>query len=227
MKDILKRWMKMELQEHRVKLINDMKSQFHDVVNEFEILINKYEFKLPKKLWYDNIVVLSKHIEDIFYCYIIARVNKIDGSLQTDLWVGPLNRPDDGLENLSANIKINIGYTQVLEEDFFKNSENKIINLIDGNELDSLVNSCKKELKEPSFKNYRYTVFTEFILPFCKMIIEHVKDEKKILRKRKDVDLIVEKKFSQLTGEMKMFFDKLGLKGTKDKIWELCYIYSL
>jgi hypothetical protein len=203
-----------------------MKSAFHDVVDEFEILINKYEFKLPKRLWYDNIVVLSKHIEDVFYCYVIARVNKIDGSLQTDLWVGPVNRPDDGLENLSANIKVNIGYTQVLDEDFFKNCENKIINLIDS-ELTSLVNSCKKELKKPSFKNYRYTVFTQFILPFYKMVIEDAKEERNILSKRKEVDMITEKIFLHLTGEMKIFFNKLGLKATKDKIWELCYIYSL
>lgn len=156
-----------------------MKSGFHDVVNDFEILIKEYEFKLPKKLWYDNIVVLSKHIESIFYCFIIARVNKLDGFLQTDLWVGPLNRPDDGLENLSANIKVKIGYTQVLEEDFFKNCESKIINLISGHRLTYLVNSSKKELEKPSFNNYRYTVFTAFILPLCKIVISAAKEDKK------------------------------------------------
>ncbi|QXU41135.1 immunity protein 25 [Pedobacter sp. D749] len=204
----------------------NMKSGFHDVVNDFEILIKEYEFKLPKKLWYDNIVVLSKHIESIFYCFIIARVNKLDGSLQKDLWVGPLNRPDDGLENLSANIKVKIGYTQVLEEDFFKNCESKIINLISGQRLTYLVNSSKKELEKPSFNNYRYTVFTAFILPFCKIVISAAKEEKK-LNSKKEVGLIIEKIFPELTGEMSDFFNKLGVKGTKEKIWELCYIYSL
>jgi hypothetical protein len=63
-------------------------SEFFSVVNEFEDLIKQFDFKQPKKLWYSHLVALSKHIEDIFYCYVIARVYKHDGPLQTTMWVG-------------------------------------------------------------------------------------------------------------------------------------------
>ncbi len=49
-----------------------MKSEFHSVINEFQRLLNEYNFKCPKKLWYDDLICLSKHIIDIYYCYIIS-----------------------------------------------------------------------------------------------------------------------------------------------------------
>lgn len=41
---------------------------FGSVVAEFENLINDFGFNCPKKLWYTNLVSLSKNIEDIYYC---------------------------------------------------------------------------------------------------------------------------------------------------------------
>ena len=49
-------------------------SQFHSVINEFNRLTSLYGFKALRKLWYSDLVVLSKHLEGYFYCYIIARV---------------------------------------------------------------------------------------------------------------------------------------------------------
>ena len=34
-----------------------MKSEFHSVINEFQRLLNEYNFKCPKKLWYDDLIV--------------------------------------------------------------------------------------------------------------------------------------------------------------------------
>jgi hypothetical protein len=202
-------------------------SEFHTVVEEFNNLISEYDFKSPKKLWYDSLVVLSKHIEDIFYCYVIARGYKEDGSLKTTLWVGPLNRPDDGLENLSANIKVEIGYTQALDEEFFKNCETKIINLIEGGTLNSLLATSKKELAEPSVKTRKYEVYTQYLLPFYKMVLTEANNDKKVLNNKKKCQPVIEKVFSAIDGEKKEFFDKFGIKATVDKIWDMCYIYSL
>ena len=117
-----------------------MKSEFHSVINEFQRLLNEYNFKCPKKLWYDDLICLSKHIIDIYYCYIIARVYKHNGSLEVTMWVGVIDRPDDGLENLSANIKIQIGYNQTCDETFFKECESKIVNIIESGSLVNLIN---------------------------------------------------------------------------------------
>ena len=54
-------------------LVINMKSEFHSVINEFQRLLNEYNFKCPKKLWYDDLICLSKHIIDIYYCYIIGK----------------------------------------------------------------------------------------------------------------------------------------------------------
>lgn len=202
-------------------------SDFFSVVDEFDNLISNFDFKCPKKLWYSNLVALSKHIEDIYYCYIIARVHKNDGSLETTLWVGPINRPDDGLENLSANIKMQIGYDQTLDEYFFKNCENKIINLIEEGTLSSLLSASKKDLVVPSVKNRRYEVYTQFLLPFFYKVLEAAGNDKKTLNSKKKCALIIEKVFMSLEGEMRIFFDQLGIKSTIDKSWELCYVYSL
>ena len=100
---------------------------FSSVVAEFDQLLDQFDFKCPRKLWYAHLVALSKHLQGIFYCHVIARVHKHDGSLETTLWVGPIGRPDDGLDSLSANVKMQIGYNQTLDENFFKDGERKII----------------------------------------------------------------------------------------------------
>ncbi|MDR6567160.1 Imm25 family immunity protein [Chitinophaga ginsengisegetis] len=202
-------------------------SEFYSVVNEFEDLIKQFDFKQPKKLWYSHLVALSKHIEDIFYCYVIARVYKDDGSLQTTMWVGPIDRPDDGLSSLSAHIKVDIGYTQILDENFFRNCEKKIIHLIEEGTLTSLLATSKKELADPSVNNRRYEVYTAYLLPFFKKVLAVTDNDVKVLKSKVKCEAVIEKEFSNLEGEMKAFFDKFGLKATKDSIWELCYIYSL
>lgn len=202
-------------------------SKFITVTSEFENLTKDWGFKCLKKLCYDNLVAFSKLIDELYYCYVIARVYKHDGSLETTLWVGPINRPDDGLYNLSANIKIQIGYDQTLDELFFKKCESKIINILQSGVLSSLLIASQKELSSPSFKNRRYKVYTKYILPLFKMIIQESKNNNKILENKKQLQSVMEKKFTLLEGEQKTFFETLGLKSSVDKIWELCYIYSL
>ena len=202
-------------------------SEFHSVVNEFDTLINSYGFKCPKKLWYRSLVALSKHLEGDFYCFVIARVYEHNGSLETTLWVAPIGRPDDGLDKLSANIKIHIGYTQILDEEFFKKCETKIIYLIEAGVLTALIGASKKELIKPSVSNRKYEVYTQYILPFYHLVLKAANNDIKILKNKKKTQVIIEQVYQNTTGEMKIFFDKYGIKATIDKIWELCYIYSL
>lgn len=199
---------------------------FSSVVAEFDNLINNYGFKCPKKLWYKNLVALSKHIEDIYYCYVIARVHKNDGALETTLWVGPINRPDDGLESLSANIKLQIGYNQRLDQDFFQNCESKIMKIIDSGTLKTLMAASKAEIQNPSIRNLRYDVYTKYLLPFFLKIKAAANEDKSLMRDKKKCLRLIEDQFSTLQSE-RDFFDKLGLKATQDKLWELCYIHSL
>ena len=202
-------------------------SEFHSVVNEFDTLINSYGFKCPKKLWYRSLVALSKHLEGDFYCFVIARVYEHNGSLETTLWVAPIGRPDDGLDKLSANIKIHIGYTQILDEEFFKKCETKIIYLIEAGVLTALIGASKKELIKPSVSNRKYEVYTQYILPFYHLVLKAANNDIKILKNKKKTQVIIEQVQQNTTGEMKIFFDKYGIKATIDKILQLCYIYSL
>ena len=202
-------------------------SEFHSVVNEFDTLINSYGFKCPKKLWYRSLVALSKHLEGDFYCFVIASVYEHNGALETTLWVAPIGRPDDGLDKLSANIKIHIGYTQILDEEFFKKCETKIIYLIEAGVLTALIGASKKELIKPSVSNRKYEIYTQYILPFYHLVLKAANNDIKILKNKKKTQVIIEQVHQNTTGEMKIFFDKYGIKATIDKILQLCYIYSL
>ena len=202
-------------------------SEFHSVVNEFDTLINSYGFKCPKKLWYRSLVALSKHLEGDFYCFVIASVYEHNGALETTLWVAPIGRPDDGLDKLSANIKIHIGYTQILDEEFFKKCETKIIYLIEAGVLTALIGASKKELIKPSVSNRKYEIYTQYILPFYHLVLKAANNDIKRLKNKKKTQVIIEQVHQNTTGEMKIFFDKYGIKATIDKIWQLCYIYSL
>jgi hypothetical protein len=202
-------------------------SEFHSVVNEFDTLINSYGFKCPKRLWYRSLVALSKHLEGDFYCFVIASVYEHNGALETTLWVAPIGRPDDALDKLSANIKIHIGYTQILDEEFFKKCETKIIYLIEAGVLTALIGASKKELIKPSVSNRKYEIYTQYILPFYHLVLKAANNDIKILKNKKKTQVIIEQVHQNTTGEMKIFFDKYGIKATIDKIWELCYIYSL
>ena len=202
-------------------------SEFHSVVNEFDTLINSYGFKCPKKLWYRSLVALSKHLEGDFYCFVIASVYEHNGALETTLWVAPIGRPDDALDKQSANIKIHIGYTQILDEEFFKKCETKIIYLIEAGVLTALIGASKKELIKPSVSNRKYEIYTQYILPFYHLVLKAANNDIKILKNKKKTQVIIEQVHQNTTGEMKIFFDKYGIKATIDKIWQLCYIYSL
>ena len=202
-------------------------SEFHSVVDEFDTLINSYGFKCPKKLWYRSLVALSKHLEGDFYCFVIASVYEHNGALETTLWVAPIGRPDDALDKLSANIKIHIGYTQILDEEFFKKCETKIIYLIEAGVLTALIEASKKELIKPSVSNRKYEIYTQYILPFYHLVLKAANNDIKILKNKKKTQVIIEQVHQNTTGEMKIFFDKYGIKATIDKIWQLCYIYSL
>lgn len=202
-------------------------SEFHSVVNEFDTLINSYGFKCPKKLWYRSLVALSKHLEGDFYCFVIASVYEHNGALETTLWVAPIGRPDDALDKLSANIKIHIGYTQILDEEFFKKCETKIIYLIEAGVLTALIGASKKELIKPSVSNRKYEIYTQYILPFYHLVLKAANNDIKILKNKKKTQVIIEQVHQNTTGEMKIFFDKFGLKATIDYIWTYCYILSL
>ena len=202
-------------------------SEFHSVVNEFDTLINSYGFKCPKKLWYRSLVALSKHLEGDFYCFVIASVYEHNGALETTLWVAPIGRPDDALDKLSANIKIHIGYTQILDEEFFKKCETKIIYLIEAGVLTALIGASKKELIKPSVSNRKYEIYTQYILPFYHLVLKAANNDIKILKNKKKTQVIIEQVHQNTTGEMKIFFDKYGIKATIDKIMELFYIYYL
>ena len=194
-------------------------SEFHSVVNEFDTLINSYGFKCPKKLWYRSLVALSKHLEGDFYCFVIASVYEHNGALETTLWVAPIGRPDDALDKLSANIKIHIGYTQILDEEFFKKCETKIIYLIEAGVLTALIGASKKELIKPSVSNRKYEIYTQYILPFYHLVLKAANNDIKILKNKKKTQVIIEQVHQNTTGEMKIFFDKYGIKATIDKIW--------
>lgn len=102
-----------------------MKSEFHSVINEFQRLLSEYNFKCPKKLWYDDLICLSKHIIDIYYCYIIARVYKHNGSLEVTMWVGVIDRPDDGLKICQQTSRSRLDITQPTMKLFSKNVKAK------------------------------------------------------------------------------------------------------
>lgn len=200
---------------------------FITVTSEFENLTKYWGFKCLKKLCYKNLVVFSKRLDDFYYCYVIARVYKEDASLETALWVGPIDRPDDGLYNLSANFKIEIGYDQTLDKFFFKKCEKRIIHILENGIIDSLLIASQKELSSPSFKNQRYNVYTKFLFPFFKTIIQKSENKKNILTNKKQLQLIIEQSLLSVNSEEKIFFETLGLKSTVEKIWELCYIHAL
>jgi len=201
--------------------------QFFSVVNEFDRLIEQYGFKCPRKLWYDSLVALSKRLEGIFYCYVIARVHKSDGSLETTLWVGPIGRPDDGLDNLCANIELQIGYDTTLDENFFSNCQSKIIQLIDDGTLNSLLAKSKQELAEPSVRNIKYDVYTRHLLPLFQQVVAAANDDARILKSKKLCRPLIEKLLAEQAGETKNFFDRFGIEATTDRIWQLCYLHSL
>ena len=75
-----------------------------------------------------------------------------------------------------------------------------------------------------NYKDYK-GIFYFFVL--IAITIYAIYELLKILKNKKKTQVIIEQVHQNTTGEMKIFFDKYGIKATIDKIWELCYIYSL
>jgi hypothetical protein len=202
-------------------------SQFHSVINEFNRLTSLYGFKALRKLWYSDLVVLSKHLEGYFYCYIIARVYRHNGALETTLWVGPVDRPDDGLEALSAHIKLQIGYDQTLNTTFFHNCESRIIHLIEADVISNLVLFSSRELQSPSIKNERHKVYTRYFLPLYQLLLDKAGKEKKVLLNKKGFQILFESVYADLEGDLLFFCEDIGKSAVETFIWEMCYIYAI
>ncbi len=90
-----------------------------------------------------------------------------------------------------------------------------------------MVEASKKELSNPSETNRKYEVYTKYILPFYHLVLEATNNDIKILKNKKKCQIIIEQVYQNTTGEMKIFFEKFGLKATIDYIWTYCYIHSL
>lgn len=112
-----------------------------------------------------RLVCFCKHLEDIYYSYIIFRLSQ-SNSINVSLWVGPIDRPDDGLYSLSANIELKIVANTLYNESLIENCHNRINNVIDSNILSNLIIVSKRELTTPSFGLERNYVYNNFILPF-------------------------------------------------------------
>jgi hypothetical protein len=59
------------------------------------------------------------------------------------------------------------------------------------------------------------------------MVLIECNNDKKKLKNRKIAESIIGEVLLKTTGEMKKFFDDIGKAGTRETIWELCYLYSL
>ncbi len=127
-------------------------SAFHSVVEEFSELIENHNFLPAKFLWEDHLVSLIRRIKEFTFCYVIIRRDS-DGEFRTDLWVAPIDYPDDRLMNHSAAFRIDIGDTYEKDPEFFLKCEKRIINLLGA--LEQLANASIKELNNPSFLNNR------------------------------------------------------------------------
>jgi hypothetical protein len=202
-------------------------SNFFDVAHKFATLTTEHGFKLPRKLWYPRLIALTRPIEDLFFCYLLLRLHKNEGALEATLWIGPVQRPDDGLQNLPANIQIPIGYALTVNESFFPCCESKVIDLLQPNTLSNFVSACQKQLATPSRINRRHEVYTEYLLPFFQRVLAEANYEREVLNHKKYCRAVIEKVFNALGTAQKDFFLQLGLPATVEKVWELCYIYSL
>lgn len=92
---------------NKAHLTKNVSSDFHSVVkNEFEYLYKRHGFKEVRRLRFQDRVTLMKHLDDTHYFYVIVKKNNYNQTIETIVYVGVLEYPDDGLDNLSANIRI-------------------------------------------------------------------------------------------------------------------------
>lgn len=202
-------------------------SNFHCIVSEFTRLTSLYGFKPLKKLWYANLIAFGKHLEGDFYCYVIARRYVHNEAIETTLWVGPIDRPDDGLDSLSAHIKLTIGYEQIANESFFLSCESKIINLINTGVLNSLLKLSQQELLCPSNINERHKVYSQYFLPLYRILINKANGNKHKLRHKKEFRLIFEMVYPDLDDNISFFCEDIGLSNIEKMLWAMCYIYAI
>ncbi len=186
-------------------------------------------YKRLNKLCYKNLFVFSKHLDDIYYSYIIFRLNQTitkNYTISVSLWVGPIDRPDDGLYSLSANIELIILKDCPYNDSLIEDCCNRIKNIISANIFSNLIIFSKKELFTPSYGVGRNHVYTNFFLPIFRLTIKECQD-KNVLRDKKKIAPVITDLYDCLNKEQRSFFRKMGKNGIVDKIWELCYIYSM
>ncbi len=181
-------------------------------------------YKFLNKLCYNDLFAFCKHLEDIYYSYIVIRVNQ-PTLINVSLWVGPIDRPDDGLYSLSANLELNIIRNIPYDNQLLEICINRLKNILDSDILSKLIIASKKELSIPSFGIERNCIYNNFLFPFFQSTIAKCNDIA-ILRNKKKIAPVIIEIYNELNPEQKKFFHKIGKDETVNMIWELCYIYS-
>lgn len=212
----------------KVHSMKNMVSNFHSVVkNEFEYLYKEHGFKDVRRIRLSDRVTLMKHLGGTHYCYVIVKKHSYNHTIETLIYVGVLEYPDDRLDRLSANIKIQVGHDSESNKRFFEECTEKINILLESTRLSLLIAESDKELKCPSSHLERHKVYTMYELPFYRKVVEKANYDKKILKDQKLCKAIIADVYANLDNEAKSFFHKMKLDWTIKDIWDLCYISTL
>lgn len=212
----------------KVHSMKNMESSFHSVVkNEFEYLYKEHGFKDVRRIRLSDRVTLMKHLGGTHYCYVIVKKHSYNHTIETLIYVGVLEYPDDRLDRLSANIRIQVGHDSESNKRFFEECTEKINILFEPTRLNLLIAESDKELKCPSSHLERHKVYTLYELPFYRKVIEKANYDKKILKDQKLCKAIIADVYANLDNEAKSCFHKMKLDWTIKDIWDLCYISTL
>lgn len=84
----------------------------------------------------------------------------------------------------------------------------------------------KEIVTETTFLEKKYKDYIEFELPFFKKLITDIKNDKKTLQNKKKLIPFIDNTISELSDNLKLYFDKRSRKTTIDLMFSLCYIYS-
>lgn len=135
-----------------------MASFASEVFKQFSALIEKHEFKPAKGLDYDAFASLVRRSSQDICNYIFVRDDRSGrGDLSAQLWVAPIDFPDDGLDKLGVGFKIWLGATRQLEENFLPGLVKRVEILLPATE--ALAASVIQEFSAPIFptrKIYTY-----------------------------------------------------------------------
>lgn len=214
--------------DNKAHLTKNVSSDFHSVVkNGFEYLYKRHGFKEVRRIRFQDRVTLMKHLDDTHYFYVIVKKNNYNQTIETIVYVGVLEYPDDGLDSLSANIRIQVGLDCESDKRFFEECTEKINILLEPTKLSLLIAESDKEFKCPSSHLERHKVYTRYELPFYKKVVEKANCNKKVLKDKKMCKAIIADIYANLDNEAKSFFRKIGLDSTIKYIWDLCYISTL